>query len=197
MAENDRPSHNIVDLDSAKLRALAHPLRLRLLGALRTHGPSTATALARLLDTNSGQTSYHLRQLAEVGLIEDDAEHSTDRDRFWKASHDGTSWSSLRFRGDADDRAADLLLVGQVARIHALWVDEWLDARDGMGDDWMEAADMSDLVLHLSPGKLRALGQELHGVLARWRDEEQDPDHPDAERCTVLLNLFPHPDPSL
>ena len=58
----------IVELDSHKLRVLAHPLRSRLLATLRAEGPATATSLAATLGTNSGATSYHLRQLAEAGL---------------------------------------------------------------------------------------------------------------------------------
>ena len=85
--EPETPETERVRLDSRRLRALAHPLRMRLLAALRLFGPATATELARRLDTNSGQTSYHLRQLAEVGLIEDDPDHSTARDRYWRARH--------------------------------------------------------------------------------------------------------------
>ena len=53
------------------LRALSHPVRLRLLGLLRMDGPSTASALATRLGLNSGATSYHLRQLAQHGFVVD------------------------------------------------------------------------------------------------------------------------------
>ena len=56
--------------DIAGLRALSHPVRLRMLGLLRTEGPATATTLAQRLDLNTGATSYHLRQLAQHGFIE-------------------------------------------------------------------------------------------------------------------------------
>lgn len=189
-------SHRMVRLDSAQLRALAHPLRLRLLGALRLHGPATATQLARQLGTNSGQTSYHLRELAEVELIEDDPVHSTARDRYWRAAHEGTSWSSVDFRDDPDDRAADTVLVGQVARVHARWLDEWVASRDEWDQDWLGAANVSDWGLHLTPQSLRELNDELHEVIDRYR-RHQEVDDPNAERVTVMLHNFPHPDPSL
>ena len=66
-----------------RLRGLAHPMRMRLLAALRADGPSTATALAHRLDLNSGATSYHLRQLATYGFIVEAAEMGNRRDRFW------------------------------------------------------------------------------------------------------------------
>src|SRR6478609_3560973 len=53
------------------LRALAHPTRLTMLGMLRIDGPATATSLATRLGINTGQTSYHLRQLAHYGFVVD------------------------------------------------------------------------------------------------------------------------------
>lgn len=190
-------SRDRVALDSQKLHALAHPLRLRLLGALRLYGPATSTGLARQLDTNSGQTSYHLRKLAETGLIEDDPVHSTARDRYWRACHDGTSWSSREFRDDPDDWAADTLLMGQLARLHARWVDESLAARDDWDEAWLSASDMSDAQLHLTPATARAMIDDLHAVLDRYRTERQEPDDPAAEPVTVLLSTFPHRDRSV
>ena len=74
MSEPAEPS--TAQLDSVRLRTLAHPARARLLGLLRIEGPATATALAQRLGTNSGQTSYHLRQLAAVGLVVEDTERT-------------------------------------------------------------------------------------------------------------------------
>src|SRR5689334_18050094 len=76
--------------DVTALKALAHPVRLRMLGMLRIDGPATATPLAARLGLNSGATSYHLRQLAQYGFIED-APATSRRDRWWKASHEITS----------------------------------------------------------------------------------------------------------
>ncbi len=83
---------------------LAHPLRARLLAALRLDGPATATPLAARLGTNSGATSYHLRKLAGVGIVEDD-EPTNRRDRVWRAAHSSTSWVSTDFDGDPDAQA--------------------------------------------------------------------------------------------
>jgi DNA-binding transcriptional ArsR family regulator len=77
-----------VHLDRAALRMLAHPLRSRLLAELRQYGAATATSLAARLQTNSGATSYHLRKLAEVGVVEDNGE-GTGRARIWTASTSG------------------------------------------------------------------------------------------------------------
>ncbi|HSK97224.1 MAG TPA: helix-turn-helix domain-containing protein, partial [Euzebyales bacterium] len=160
MTEPAEPS--IAQLDSARLRTLAHPARARLLSLLRREGPATATALAQRLGTNSGQTSYHLRQLAEVGMVVEDTGLGTGRDRWWRAAHEHTAWSSVDFRDDPDDRAADDWLTGCAARMHARWTQDWLDSRDDWSPDWIDASDLSDYRLRLAPHQLRALTEELH-----------------------------------
>src|SRR5688500_13344259 len=74
------------------LRVLAHPLRLRLRGALRLAGPATAIDLARRFAVSSGLTSYHLRMLAGHAFVEDDPGHAGGRERWWRAAHDAHEW---------------------------------------------------------------------------------------------------------
>jgi predicted ArsR family transcriptional regulator len=45
---------------------------MRILGSLREFGPATASALADRLGESSGATSYHLRQLASFGFVEEE-----------------------------------------------------------------------------------------------------------------------------
>ena len=181
----------VVHPDVAQLRALAHPLRSRLLGALRFHGPATSTALAARLGTNSGATSYHLRQLAEVGLVEDDPDHPGGRDRWWRSAHDATSWRSAEIADDPDARAAGDWLLRHQAQLSAGWLHDWLEARDDWSGDWRDAADQSDYHLDLTADGLRSLMNDLHAVLRRHRDAEVEPG---AERVTVLLQAFPSPE---
>jgi DNA-binding transcriptional ArsR family regulator len=70
-------------LSAREVRALAHPLRLRMLELLRS-GPATATTLARELAESTGATSYHLRELEKAGFIEEDSERGNARDRWWR-----------------------------------------------------------------------------------------------------------------
>lgn len=181
---------------AGQLRVLAHPLRSRLLGALRFHGPATSTALAARLGTNSGATSYHLRQLAEAGLVEDDLERSNGRDRWWRSAHDSTSWTSTEFEDDPDARAADDWLARNQARNAASWSADWLDVRHDWSTEWQAASDQSDYHLDMTPAGLKDLMEELHEVVARHRDAA-DPSLPGAERVTVLLQAFPSPERSV
>ncbi len=191
-----KPPPRTVHLGSAGLRALAHPLRIRLLGALRLYGPATATGLAERLDTNSGATSYHLRKLADVGLVEEDPERGAGRERWWRAAHEFTSWVETEFVDDPDDRAAADWLFGQYTRAKARWVEDWLAARSDWPKAWRDAADSSDVELHLTAGQLAALGEELREVIGRYRAAEAGPDD-DVQRVIVLLEAFPSPAPRI
>jgi DNA-binding transcriptional ArsR family regulator len=186
----------MVHLDRAGLRALAHPLRARLVGALRLHGAATATALAHRLGTNSGATSYHLRQLAGAGLVEEDPDLGTARERWWRAAHRGTSFRDTDFENDPDDRAAADWLVGHTARLHTRWHDDWLEERHTWPRAWRDVADQSDYWLHLTPDQLHALNLELHEVIQRHRDAG-DPADPAAERIVALWSSFPAREPRL
>jgi len=186
------PDLRVLHPTGHQLRVLAHPLRSRLLGALRFHGPATATALAARLGTNTGATSYHLRQLADAGLVEDDPDRPGGRDRWWRAAHEATAWRSADYEDDPDARAADEWLLRHHAHTTGSWVHQWLDERAEWPAEWRDAADQSDYHLDLTPDGLRALTAELHEVLARHRDAAEV--SPETERVSVVLHAFPSPE---
>lgn len=188
------PPRSTVHLDAEQMRALAHPLRMRLLASLRVAGPATATDLAQRLNSNTGKTSYHLRRLEAVGLVLEDTERGNARDRWWRAAHTGTTWSSADFLDDPDTNVAAEWLTGHVARTHARWLNEYVEARSEFSPQWLEAAAMSDYRVTLTPERLREMNDELHAVVERYRDDEPTAD---AEQVTVLLHAFPHPEPIL
>jgi DNA-binding transcriptional ArsR family regulator len=158
-----------IELDSRAVRVLAHPLRSRLLSALRLHGPANATALAERLGTNTGATSYHLRKLAEVDLVvETDEGHG--KQRFWAAAQQSHSWRNTRFDADPDARAAAGWLRQRQLRHLVELVEEWEQERARWPQAWRDAASMSDVILDVSPGQLTELLEELHAVLLRYRD---------------------------
>ncbi len=188
-------SSDTIELDAAGLKALAHPLRMRLLAALRSDGPSTATALAERFGTNSGQTSYHLRVLADAGMVDEDAALGTARQRFWRARHHGTHIDPRSFRDDPVAQERLRWLQGSAAAFHDRLYDRWLDDADTYSLAWREAADASDWQLRLAPDELTALTEELAGVVRRHaaRADERDSASTDGptERVVVVLRAFP------
>src|SRR5215475_15913022 len=85
MADTNSSRPAIRVTDPKALRALAHPIRLSLMGLLRTEGPLTATKAGELLGESSASTSFHLRQLAKYGLVEETG-GGQGRERPWRAT---------------------------------------------------------------------------------------------------------------
>ncbi|SDE83602.1 Helix-turn-helix domain-containing protein [Blastococcus fimeti] len=183
------PPDDAVDVhDVSALKALAHPLRMSLLAALRSDGPSTASRLADRLGESSGATSYHLRQLAGFGFVQELPDEGTGRERWWGAVHRSTRWNSedlLDQPGGREvvDELTDRLVAHQ-RRMLAAFAAE----RERADDEWRAAASLNDWALRLSPGRARELLAELNGVVERWRDEREEADQP---LVHVLLDLFP------
>ncbi len=70
--------------DPKAIRALAHPLRLDLLELLVTISPATAARCGRILGVPQANCSFHLRQLAKYGFVEDAGPGRDRRERQWR-----------------------------------------------------------------------------------------------------------------
>lgn len=189
--ETSTPAHRVVRLSAVQIRTLAHPLRIRLLALLRLDGPATATTLARLLDTNTGATSYHLRQLAEVGLVEEEADRGTARQRFWRSAHETSTWQPNDFDDDPDARAAADWIGSEQLRFLGEKAEKWFATRDTAPKAWQEAATISDALLTLSPTRLRALNEEIWEVIVKYRREATFAEEADASQVHVFYASFP------
>ncbi len=179
--------------DPVAMRALAHPLRLKLLGLLRLHGPATATMLGERLDEVPASASYHLRSLAKHGFVEEVPELATDgRQRWWRAVHRVTSWSSADYGDDPDRFAAAQSLERVILDLYDEQLRTWFEQRPTWSRDWVEASSLSDTVLRLTPDGLRALVEDLDAVVERHRAEHQaEADDPESRVVSVLQMAFP------
>jgi DNA-binding transcriptional ArsR family regulator len=178
-----------VELDARLLRALAHPMRNRLLGLLRLDGPATATTLADRLGVNTGATSYHLRQLAEAGLVVEDDSRGNARDRWWRSAHRSTYFDQRRLL-DAEPELSLAYLHG-VAQIYAENMFRAVDEMQTQSTEWREAGIFSDFLFHLTPAQLAGLKEELFAVLARYRTDLNLPVPEGAEQISVQIQAFP------
>ncbi|MFH8841025.1 ArsR/SmtB family transcription factor [Streptomyces sp. NPDC017868] len=178
-------------LDPRSLRAIAHPLRIQLLRALRRYGPATASQLAERLGESSGATSYHLRQLAAHGFIVDDPTRGKGRERWWKAAHRGTSFDeTLHKNPDPEVQGALDVLMHEITTIHSQELSTWVATRHTWGEEWYGASDFSDFTLALPPERLRELNQRIHALINEY-GETADPAAPGAERVRMHLHAFP------
>lgn len=189
-------ARDAVVLDAKGMRALAHPVRLQLLGLLRKHGPSTATRLAELLDINSGAASYHLRRLDAAGFVAEDTERGNARERWWRAAH-GSTWLN-----DPDlierEPEATLAYLQSVAATYAMRTQRAIARLRTMPPEWRNATDMSDWPLRLTPQEADALREELWALVTRHRrDTPEATGAPEgAERVSVIIQILPEPEPA-
>jgi DNA-binding transcriptional ArsR family regulator len=183
-----------VRLDRHLVRALAHPMRNRMLGLLRVYGPQTATSLAGRLGVNTGATSYHLRQLAEAGLVEEDDSRGNARDRWWKAAHQGTEFDAAELLDQEPELALGFLHgVGQT---YAENIFGFIDAMQTLPPDWQEASLLSDYFFHLRADQLEAMMREVMAVLDKYKTPDLTAPLPErAKQVTVQIQAFPRETP--
>jgi DNA-binding transcriptional ArsR family regulator len=177
-----------IRLDAEAVKVLAHPLRSRLLTALRRNGPATATELAGQLATNTGATSYHLRKLESVGLVEDTGEGEGKR-REWRAASDSHSWTASDFAGDEDAETSLGWLTRDYVRQAAEKMQGWLDAEHAWPQEWRDAMGIGDDSILVTAAQAKALYEELLAVVARYRDAGAD--DADARRASIWLMMHP------
>jgi len=188
MSTSPRPHQpNHITLDATAVRVLAHPLRVRLLGQLRRYGPATATTVAKALGTNTGATSYHLRKLAQVGLVVETG-GGRSRERWWRAAHEMHSWLPSKVADDPDARAAASWLTGFHLRFFIERAERWARRRDSESAAWQDEAGASDYLLHLDPTQLHNLHQELYAVIERYRVGESGSE---ARPLMLFIHAFP------
>jgi DNA-binding transcriptional ArsR family regulator len=173
----------------AALRALAHPVRLRMLGLLRAEGPATATTLATRLGLNTGATSYHLRHLAQHGFIVDDADRGNARDRWWRAAHRSTTTGP---EPPGDHEAAEVLdaYLQSVAVVLTEQLQRAMEERALLPEAWRNASEFSDYVLRLTPAKAKRMRDAIHEAI---RATEEDPETEESEQFVVQFTAFPLP----
>lgn len=183
------PHVSSLRLDSRALQVLAHPLRSRLLTALRMDGPATATALAGVLGTNTGATSYHLRKLASVGLVEETGA-GRGKERPWQAASEMHEFTERDVADDPDGRAATDWLRRHYLRAFVDRYEAWLDDQAGWSLDWQDAAGASDWAITVSPTRLAAFNDEVSALVERYRPSAGEPDE---QMVQVHLHAFPLP----
>jgi predicted ArsR family transcriptional regulator len=176
--------------DPRALRAMAHPTRLSLIGVLRREGALTATQAADLIGESPASCSFHLRQLAKYGLVEE-AGGGRGRERPWRATTMFTSWPDVAEGPDA--RAASRMLGSVLAERYFDALRRWLDSKADEPEEWQQAAQFGDTMLYVTPDELAALRAETDAMMDRFIARQTHPElrPPGARRVTYLHLAFP------
>lgn len=180
------PKHRKKTNEVQAIRALAHPLRLKLLDLLRFEGPSTATLLGQRLGESSGAASYHLRQLARYGFVAE-VPSEGKRERWWRYQE-----RQLMIQvGEASNREGRTLLAELLSR-EAYALDRFLAARAHPGE-WDEVAFFQSRGFRLTVGELEAVRKGIEDVLAPLRRADAEDGPADALPVRILAFGFPLP----
>jgi predicted ArsR family transcriptional regulator len=175
------------------MRALAHPLRLDLIEALTVLGPATAAACARHLGSTQASCSFHLRQLAKYGFVEQAADSGDRRERPWRLTDLEQSWSAADTGSEAAaDHLGRVFLQREADRMLG-----WLDASAAEPAEWRRAAFSGGATLPVTVEELEEIGGQLRAVLEpyarRLRDRSAMP--PGARFVRILLAATPQGPP--
>ena len=177
--------------DERALNALAHPLRSRLVVLLRADGPATASRLAERVHESSGVTSYHLRKLAEVGLVEEVRDQGTKRERWWRSAYEVTQWTPADFLGDPSAHQASVSWRREMYRWQWRLLEHWLSSESDWTRAWVDAAGQSDALLELTPEATKAMSEEIWDVVQRYRQQKPPADAADTARVIWLQHVIP------
>ena len=177
--------------EPADLKALAHPLRMELLGHLVLRGPATASELARALGESASNCSWHLRKLAEHGFVEE-APDATGRNRPWRAVAKGLVWDEddESDTGAAGRELTEVLLAREVERLRASRA-----LADQLPPEWRHAGTVTQSATWVTAEEATELSARITELLMSYPDRVDDPaQRPDGSRLVSMVAwLAPHP----
>lgn len=180
--------------DPKMLRAIAHPARNRILTELSASGSLRAADLARVLDIPANQASFHLRQLARYGLVEEDPGAARDRrDRVWRVPSGGLAVNLGDIEAAPGGRAAAQVF----RRSRAAWAHQVVDAAYTDERPTSTHRSITDHALKLTKTEADELAEQLTALVTSFTDRVRStPGDRDAERHTYLLLslLLAHPE---
>ncbi|MFE7357782.1 ArsR/SmtB family transcription factor [Streptomyces sp. NPDC057543] len=189
-----KESRRISDLET--LKAFGHPLRMKLYRLLYISRQATASQLAEQVDEAVSLVSYHLRKLADHGLIEEAEQQGKDgRERWWQPASKGLSFHDEDF-SDAPEKVATHTAVGRLSfeQRNELYL-RYLDSAQSWSPEWRSASSGSEYLARLTAEELAALSREVHELIDRYeelgRARDEAGDTQGRENVAMHLYAFP------
>ncbi|KTS04954.1 ArsR/SmtB family transcription factor [Microbacterium testaceum] len=180
-------------LDAGALRALAHPLRVRLFDLLSQYGAQTASGLAALTGESTGATSYHLRALARHDLIREVEGRGTARERWWERPAGAVTLSDPELAKTPAGRAVQEVVASETLTLRQEQLMHFV--RHGWDEtaEWRDATLISTASARLTAEQMAELSARLQTVIdetvARYRDQTGDA----VRVVSVRADVFPLP----
>lgn len=182
-------------LDVGALRALGHPLRVKMFDILSQEGPQTASTLAEMLGESSGATSYHLRALARHHLIRELPEKQNGRERWWERWWErppgGIIYDPHVVEGSPAGKAALQIAVAEVHRKRHDELMEYFGRRvDLEPREWADASSSMTSSISLTAAQTSELIAQIEAVIDAAADKYRGQEGEGVRRVSVRSDVF-------
>jgi DNA-binding MarR family transcriptional regulator len=138
-------------------------------------------------------TSYHLRELAKYGLVEQAPSRGDGRERVWR----GTS-AHVSIAGEdrePETRAAERALVSLYLDRDARRLEEWLDRHDEEPVAWQQAGGIMGSTLLMTVDELTALSEKVRELVEPYQLRTRRASPPDGAReVRISYTAYPVPE---
>jgi DNA-binding transcriptional ArsR family regulator len=187
---SSRQPEELTVREPAVMRAMAHPARLAILDYLSDGRSATATECAHVCGLSPSATSYHLRELAKAGLIEEAPSRGDGRERVWRSP-------PMRVSVDLDDpdspeaRHAALALMNSVLAHEDAQARRWLARASEETGEWSDAAIIMRKRLIMTADELKTLMGRLNELLSPYSVRRREDPPAGARRVAVQLRMIP------
>lgn len=183
------PQRTLTISDPVRIRALSHPLRLRLLEVLG-EGPATATDCAQATGASVASCSFHLRSLAKYGYIE--AAERRGKEKPWRLAH------NRRDILPEEEIPGSILAVAEISKMllerRVENIGAWIEAMPGEPAEWNRASTTTHSSLWATAGEVAELARGIHALLDHFEGRNDDPSRRPEEARPVALFAAVHPD---
>jgi DNA-binding transcriptional ArsR family regulator len=176
--------------DAKTMRALAHPVRLALLEALADAPTLTATEAGERVGESPANASFHLRQLAKYGFVEE-AEAGTGRRRPWRLKQLGMRFSDLH--EDAETAQAARALSRVMRNRYLARAEQALEEHHALPDEWRRVTGINQMRLYLTPDELAQLDADLMELMMERFADRRTQRPPGTERVEILTMAYRTP----
>ena len=189
-AQTSTPHERTMDLES--LKALAHPLRVKIFDVLSTYGSFTASGLAERLGESSGATSYHLRQLEKHGFVREVEGKGVGRERWWERTPGGITLGTEEALKTSAGREATQLVMREWSSNRERTLGEFLERGfDELPKKWTEATMISLTNVVVTAEQLGEFTERYMAMATEFADEHRGRQDPGSRPVQLQFHAFP------
>lgn len=181
-------------LDSGALKALAHPLRVKIFDLLASQGPQTASSLAAMVGETSGATSYHLRALAAHDLIREMPDRGTARERWWERPKGRIDMPGPDETMSPAQRASAQIVTSEFFRLRHETLMAYLNRpQSDVPAGWRDVGLTMTTHLDMTAAQALELRAEIEALVGSAIERFRGQTGPDVRRVSLRADIFDLP----